>query len=85
MNVKYTVKSENGATLSCVIDAEGKADLQFETLMGISHGHGIGVYVREDEIEVTDYYHASVMAIFKILSREETDEPLSLKWTEIAI
>jgi hypothetical protein len=53
--------------------------------MGISRGYGIGVNVREDEIEVTDYYHASSMASFKILCREETQEPLSLKWTEMKI
>ncbi len=85
MNIKYTVKNEGGRILSCVLDAEKELDLQLEEVMGISHGYGIGVNVRENEIEVTDYYHASSMASFKILCREETKEPLSLKWTEMKI
>ena len=83
MNIKYIVKNDGGRILSCIIDSVKEPELQFEEVLGLSHGHGIGVYVREDEIEVMDYFHASSMAGFKILSREETEEPLSLKWTEI--
>ena len=82
MNIKFTVKSDGGRILTCVLDAEKELDLQLEEVMGLSHGHGIGVTVREDEIEVVDYYHASSMAGFRVLCREETEDPLSLKWTE---
>ncbi len=84
MNVKYTVQNtDNKRILSCILDSEKDIETQLEEVFHIARGHGVGVFVRESEIEITDYYHASAMASFDILSREETNEPVDLKWTEV--
>ena len=81
MNIRYTVKNDWGNILCCVVDGEKDLTSQLEEVLCIRHGNGIGVVVREAEIEVTDYYYGSSMASFAILSREETQEPVSLRWT----
>ena len=81
MNIRYTVKNDWGKILCCVVDGEKDLTSQLEEVLYIRHGNGIGVIVHEAEIEVTDYYHGSAMASFAILSREETQEPVSLRWT----
>ena len=82
MNIKYTVKNtESGRITSCVLDPNGNIEDQLTQVFKITPGHGIGVYVRDSLIEVTDYYHASSMATFEILSKEPTDAPLRIEWT----
>ena len=82
MNIKYTVKNvDNGCVLSCVLDPNENIEDQLTQVFKITPGHGIGVYVRDSEIEVTDYYHASSMAEFEILSKTETPDPVSKQWT----
>ena len=81
MRIKYTVRNDWGKILTCVVDGEKDLIDQLEEVLRIRHGNGIGVDVREAEIEVTDYYYGSSMASFAILSREETQEPVSLRWT----
>ena len=84
MNIKYTVQNQDSKrVVSCIVDGEKDLERQFEEVFQIAHGHGIGVFVRENEIELTDYYHASSMAGFDILSREETTEPIHLEWTVV--
>ena len=83
MNIKLTVQNQdNKRKISCVLDGEKDIEHQLEQVFQISPGHGIGVFVRENEIEITDYYHASSMAGFDILSKEETTQPVELKWTD---
>jgi hypothetical protein len=82
MNVKYTVKNvDNGRVLSCVLDPNENIEKQLTQVLKITPGYGIGVYVRDSLIEVTDYYHASSMAEFEILSKEPTDAPVRTEWT----
>ena len=81
MNVKYTVKNvDSGRTTSCVIDPNGNIEDQLLQVFQITPGHGIGIFVRGSEIELTDYYHASSMAMFEILSKTETSDPVSKEW-----
>lgn len=81
MNIKYTVRNDWGKILTCVVDGEKDLQPQFEEILHIQRGNGIGVMLHENEVEVTDYYHGSSMAGFAVLSREETEEPVSLCWT----
>ena len=84
MNVKYTVKNiDNGKVVSCVLDPEKNVEEQLMDVFGIAPGHGVAAYVRGSDIELTDYYHASCMAIFRILSVEQTNEAVSLRWTDV--
>ena len=84
MNIKYTVKNtDTGKTMCCVLDRGEPIDSQLDRVFEIETGHGIGAFACEDRIELTDYYHGSVMATFAILSKEDTAAPISLKWTEI--
>lgn len=83
MNIKYTVKSDSGWILTCVVDGGKDLKPQFEEILYIRPGNGIGLTFLAEEIEVTDYYHGSAVALFKILSREETEESVSLRWTEV--
>lgn len=83
MNRKYTVYSEHKTTLSCVVDASRDIKPQLEEVLMIKRGSGIGLRLSEREIELIDYFGNSSMASFKILSAEDTDEPVSLKWTVV--
>ena len=84
MNIKYTVQNQdNKRKISCIVDGTKNLDVQFDEVFKIARGHGIGVYVRENQLELTDYYHGSAMAIFDILSKEETTEPVDLTWTDV--
>ena len=81
MHVKYRLKNlDTGWIFSGVIDGDRKAEPQLEALFQIGSGNGIGVNLFPDRVELTDYFHASAMAEFTILSKEETTEPLSAKW-----
>ena len=84
MNIKFTLKNiDTNKIISCTVDGNQDIENQLETAFGIDHGHGVGVYLREKEVEISDYYHGSAMAIFDILSKEETLDPVDLKWTEV--
>ena len=84
MNIKYTLKNiDTGWIISGVIDGEQKAEPQLGNLFQIASGNGIGVNLFPDRVELTDYFHASAMAVFTILSVEETTEPLSAKWAQM--
>ena len=84
MNVKYTLKNvDNGWVFSGVFNEEENLELQLMKHFCITPGHGIGVNIDGDRIELSDYYHASSMAEFAVLSREETGEPVSSKWQKI--
>ena len=83
MNIKYTVRNDWGEILTCVVDGDKDLTAQFEEILQIRRGNGIGLIFRQEEIEVTDSYHGSAMAIFSILSRGETQEPVSLRWTSL--
>ena len=84
MNIKFTVRNtDSKKVLSCIVDGNQDIERQLETAFGIDHGHGIGVYLREKEVEISDYYHASSMAFFDILFREETTAPVDLNWTDV--
>lgn len=82
MNKKYVFRNvDSGATLSCILDGDKKIEDQLEQICGIGKGGGLSVVMREDGAEIMDYFHASSMAFFKLLSSEDTDLPVSLKWT----
>ena len=83
MHIRYTVRNDRGEILICVVDGEKDLVTQFEEILYIRPGNGISVTVRDEEVEVVDYYHGSSMAGFAVLSREETDDPVSLRWTRI--
>ena len=72
---------DNGKVVSCVLDPEKNVEEQLMDVFGIAPGHGIAAYVRGSDIELTDYYHASSMAAFEILSKEPTDAPVRTEWT----
>ena len=77
MNIKLTVQNQDTKRkISCVLDGEKDMEHQLEQVFQISPGHGIGIFVRENEIEITDYYHASSMAGFDILSKSSTYNPI---------
>ena len=83
MNTKLTVKAENGKVLYCILNKDEDIISQLETVLYV-HGGGLSVRIVEDEIRVMDYYHDEVVGFFTVLSREDTEEKVSLKWTEIA-
>jgi hypothetical protein len=83
MHIRYTVRNDRGEILTCVVDGEKDLITQFEEILYIRPGNGISVTVRDEEVEVVDYYHASSMASFAVLSQEETVDPVSLRWARI--
>ena len=83
MNKKITVKTPHGKVCYAVFDKERSDSEQICELFGIDGEHGISVEFQGEQIVVTDYYHAEPMAEFDILSIDDTDLPVSLKWNEI--
>lgn len=82
MNKKYTVRTELGEAY-CILSAERGEQEQFMELFGFEKGHGMWAGVEEGCVIVEDYFCLERLAAFPILSIEETDEPVSLKWTRI--
>lgn len=58
-------------------------DDQLSELFGIGQGGGLSVSLTERGVEINDYFHAENAATFKVLSLEDTELGVSLKWTEI--
>lgn len=82
MNKKYTVKTERGESY-CILSAARDEQEQFMELFGFEKGHGMWAGVENGCVIVEDYFCLEKLATFPILSIEETDEPVSLKWTKI--
>ena len=80
MNKKYIVKAPNEKTVFCVLSPDQPAKEQLAAVLQV-HGGGLSVELTDKEILVMDYFHGSPMAIFTILSLEDTDLPVSLRWT----
>ena len=83
MNKKYVLRNvDSGATFSCVIDENRKIEDQLEEYVGVRKGGGLAIRMREDGVELMDYFHNSSAAMFKILSVEDTDLAAPMKWIE---
>ena len=82
MNTKLTVKAQNGKTLRCVLSNDANLENQLEKMLH-ADGGGLCVRIEYGEIRVVDYFHNETVGAFKILSKEDTEETVSLKWTEI--
>ena len=83
MNTKLTVKAENERILYCILNKDEDMESQLGEMLLNANGRGIGVYLEEKSIRVVDYFHAETIFSFAIISFEDTEEPVSLKWTEI--
>lgn len=82
MNKKYTVKTPIGPIYSCVLSPDRTVREQIMELFNISGGGGVSVDVNDHEFVIVDYFHGEPIAEFPILSVEDTDLPVSLKWTD---
>ena len=82
LNKKITVRSELGDIRYCILDPDVSYNEQLDKVAGFS-GHGLCVRFYEDRLEFVDYFHDSAMACFPILSIEDTELPVSLKWTTL--
>jgi len=80
MNKKFTVITEHKTKAYCVVDTNVDLCDQLLEVMDIRKGTGFCVKLTDETIELVDYFNASSCAEFKIVSVEETDEPISLKW-----
>lgn len=84
MNKKMTVKTERGIA-SCVLSDEKSFDEQLMELFGFTKGHGMWAGIEDNCVKVEDYFVQETLSSFPILSVEDTDEPVSLKWTTVLV
>ena len=84
MNKKMTVKTELGIA-TCVLSDEKSAYEQILELFGYDGKHGMWAGIEGDTVKVMDYFVQETVATFPILSVEDTDEPVSLKWTPVLV
>ena len=83
MHKKITVRGGDGKLRYFVLDDAGDIPAQMHTLYQISMDYGIGVELNETSIRVWDYYHAELKGSLPIVSREETELPVALYWTDV--
>ena len=83
MNRKITVRTHRGDLRSFILDPAQDIPQQLATVHRGQIGHGITYQMTETEIQTIDYFCGEVMFAHKILSVEDTREPVSLKWTTI--
>lgn len=84
MNKKMTVKTETGVS-TCVLSDGEDFDAQLMRLYGFTKGHGMWAGIEDGCVKVQDYFVDETLASFPILSIEDTDEAVSLKWTPVLI
>ena len=82
MNKKITVLNGYNKKMYCIVDAELDLSKQLEKIMDAG-SHGVGVEVTDKHIALRDYFHAENIFVYPIVSIEETELELSLKWNEI--
>ncbi len=80
MNRKVTVVNGDGKTLWCVVSSTEDLEQQMKDVLGVMPGYGMSVDVRSDEIRLVDYFHGDTRASFRIVSIEDTNEPICLHW-----
>ena len=82
MNKKITAVMPNSKVNYCILD--GNTDT-LEQMKKVLHqfGRGYEVRVSEDAVSIVDIYHQDPIAIYKILSTEDSDEQVSLSWMDI--
>ena len=84
MNKKMTVQTQRGVAY-CVLSDERSVDEQILELFGYDGKHGMWAGIEGETIKVMDYFVQETIATFPILSVEDTDEPVSLKWTPVLV
>jgi len=78
MNKKLTVMTERGAAY-CVMDSEKDYEKQLDQLFGFN-GHGLCAVFDGKSVRAFDYFCQETMHEFPVISFEDTDEPVVLKW-----
>lgn len=83
MNQKITIKTEAGEISYFIVDPDQAIDQQLAILHGREIGHGITYRLTETQVQMVDYFCDSVIGAHEILSIEDTDEAVSLRWNPI--
>ena len=84
MNKKMTVQTQRGIAY-CVLSDRRGVDEQISELFGYDGKHGMWAGIEGENIKVMDYFVQETLATFPILSVEDTDEPVSLKWNYVLV
>ena len=84
MNKKMTVQTQRGVAYFVLSD-ERSVDEQILELFGYDGKHGMWAGIEGETVKVMDYFVQETIAAFPILSVEDTDEPVSLKWSCVLV
>ena len=79
MNKKLTVLTPRGNVAYCVLSPSKDYEKQLEELFDI-HGHGLCVVFDKKTLKVRDYFCDETMATFEVLSFEDSEDEVVLKW-----
>ena len=82
MNKKITVINGYNKKMYCIVDANLDVTKQIEQIMDVGKG-GLGINVTNTSIALVDYFHSENVAVFPIVSIEETEQEVSLKWNKV--
>ena len=83
MNKKLIVKGGDGKLLFCVLSSERSYDDQLCELMEFGKNGGITASLGKESVDISDYYHAERIGSLPVVSFEDTNLCVSLKWNEI--
>ena len=80
MNKKITVQNGNKVRYCVLSDKEPFDNQLNDWYFGSDRLGGMGVVVYSETIKIMDVYHQEPLAVFKILSIEDTEEDVLLAW-----
>ena len=80
MNKKLTVMTAHG-TAYCVLDGSKDYEKQLDKLFGFN-GHGLCALFDGQSVRAFDYFCQETMHSFPVISFEDTDEEVVLKWVK---
>ena len=84
MNKKVTVKRPDGLTMYCILSGEQDLNDQLNVWYygSANPPHGMCVNFDGVTLNIVDYYHADIVESFDVISIEDTNDDVLLKWAE---
>ena len=83
MNKKVTVKTEHGDIVYCVVNGESPIEKQLGNFWNTDGNGGLSTRLKNNQIQIVDYFHDELFAFFDILSIEDTELEVDYKWKQI--
>ena len=82
-HVRIILENDDRKQFCCILQKASDYTEQFEKVWDVKKGYGFSVECYADRVELRDYFAGETRATFRIMSMEETDEPVSYRLQKI--